>query len=203
LSTRELRRRTAREAANLLYLGLEKEYKQAKIKAAKTLGTSFLPTNLEVALELDKMAEEREGSARKKRLVHMRKEALDLMKKVEKYSPRLIGSVWRGTIHPQSDIDITLFHDEPEKVLDVIEQSDLQVTQTKKASTTKRGKKKESFHIFLELPSGHKAELVIRLTEQMHQHQRCEIYGDPVKGLSLKELESLIQRRPAQRFVPI
>jgi predicted nucleotidyltransferase len=54
--------RVAREAATLLYYGAEKEYKQAKQKAAKTLGTKFLPSNLDVALELDKIAQENEGA---------------------------------------------------------------------------------------------------------------------------------------------
>jgi len=31
------RKRVAREAANLLYYGAEKKYKQAKLKAAKTI----------------------------------------------------------------------------------------------------------------------------------------------------------------------
>ncbi|MEM2254872.1 MAG: tRNA adenylyltransferase, partial [Candidatus Bathyarchaeia archaeon] len=93
----EIRRKVAREAANLLYLGVEKEYKQAKLRAAKVLGVNVLPTNLEVAMELDKIAEENEGKKRQERLVQMRKEALKLMKILEKYSPVLVGSVWRGT----------------------------------------------------------------------------------------------------------
>ena len=67
-----LRKRVAREAASLLYFGVEKEYKQAKLKAAKIVKSKFLPANLEVALELDKIAEENEGSARKERLIQMR-----------------------------------------------------------------------------------------------------------------------------------
>ena len=51
-----LRRRVAREAANILYLGIEKEYRQAKLRAAETLGLNVLPTNLEVAMELNKIA---------------------------------------------------------------------------------------------------------------------------------------------------
>ena len=47
----DLKSRVAREAATLLYFGAEKEYKQAKTRAAETLGTDFLPSNLEVALE--------------------------------------------------------------------------------------------------------------------------------------------------------
>ena len=70
-----LRKRIAREAASLLYFGVEKEYKQAKLEAAKIVKSKFLPANLEVALELDKIAEENEGPARKERLIQMRKEA--------------------------------------------------------------------------------------------------------------------------------
>src|SRR4030042_1294952 len=72
----DFKTKVAREAAVLLYFGTEKEYKQAKLKAAKTLRTNFLPTNLEVALELDHIAEENEGVARKQRLVQMREGAL-------------------------------------------------------------------------------------------------------------------------------
>jgi len=42
------RKRVAREAANMLYYGAEKEYKQAKLKVAKTFRLHFMPTNLEV-----------------------------------------------------------------------------------------------------------------------------------------------------------
>jgi hypothetical protein len=57
-----LRKRVAREAATLLYSSQEKEYKQAKKRAAKMLSVRVLPSNLEVAEELDKIAEEKEGS---------------------------------------------------------------------------------------------------------------------------------------------
>jgi predicted nucleotidyltransferase len=112
--TADLKYRVAREAATLLYFGAEKEYKQAKEKAAETLGTHFLPSNLEVALELDKIAEENEGSKRKERLIEMRKEALKIMKLLDRYCPVLIGSVWRGTIKHGSDIDIAVYTDDPE-----------------------------------------------------------------------------------------
>jgi hypothetical protein len=41
------RKRVAREAANLLYYGAEKEYEQVKLKAARTFRLHFMPTNLE------------------------------------------------------------------------------------------------------------------------------------------------------------
>ena len=62
----DLKCKIAREAATLLYFGAEKEYKQAKLKAARTFGVHFLPSNLQVALELDKIAEENEGPCQKR-----------------------------------------------------------------------------------------------------------------------------------------
>ena len=76
-----------------------------------------MPSNHDVALELDKIAEENEGSKRKERLIEMRKEALGIMKQLERFCPVLIGSVWRGTIRQGSDIDIAVYADEPEEVL--------------------------------------------------------------------------------------
>ena len=102
----------------LLYFGAEKEYKQAKERAAQTLGTHFLPSNLEVALELDKIAEENEGEKRERASdSEMRKEALKVMKLLDAYCPVLIGSVWRGTIKQGSDIDIAVYTDEPQEIV--------------------------------------------------------------------------------------
>jgi predicted nucleotidyltransferase len=197
-----LRRKVAREAASLLYFGVEKEYKQAKLKAAKTFGVHFLPTNLEVAIEFDKIAEENEGAARQKRLIRMRKEALRLMKILEEYKPVLIGSVWRGTIHRESDIDIAVYHDEPAEVLKLIKQNNLKVTQTEWTTVTKQGLKKTSFHIYLESPIKEKAEIVVRSPEEIGCKGKCEIYGDTISGLHLRELEKVLEENSTQRFVP-
>ncbi len=99
----------------LIYFGIEKEYTQAKFRVAKTLGVNFLPTNMEVAMELDRMAEENEGAARMERLIMKRREVLNLMKILENFSPLLVGSVWQGTIHRENDIDIVVYHSEHKK----------------------------------------------------------------------------------------
>lgn len=197
-----LRKKTAREAGTLLYLGVEKEYKQAKLKAAKTFGVNFLPTNLEVAIEFDKIAEENEGTARKKRLIQMRKQALKLMKILKAYNLVLVGSVWRGTIHHKSDIDIAVYHDEPKDILEVINRNNLKVLRTEWATVTKEGLKKTPFHIYLELPTKEEAEVIVRSVEEAGHKERCEIYGDIITGLNIQELEKLLQENPTKRFVP-
>jgi hypothetical protein len=197
-----LRKRIAREAASLLYFGVEKEYKQAKLKAAKIVKSKFLPTNFEVALELDKIAEENEGSVRKERLIQMRKEALKLMQILKAYKPLLIGSVWRGTIYYGSDVDIVVYHDEPEDILKILKQNDLKIMHAEWVTVTKKGKSVGSFHIYAELPVKEKAEIKVVQSLEASKKEKCEIYGDEITGLSAQKLEKLLKENPAQRFVP-
>jgi len=197
-----LRQKVARETANLLYFGVEKEYKQAKLKAARTFGVHFLPTNFEVAVEFDKIADEHEGHARKERLIQMRNEALKIMRILKAYNPKLIGSVWRGTIHRGSDIDIVLYQDSPYEIVDFLEQNNFKILQTGWVKITKRGKISSSFHVYLELSTNENVEIVIRSSEESNRKEKCEIYGDEITGLNVQRLERLLKENPTQRFVP-
>ncbi len=136
----DLRHKIAREAATLLYFGSEKEYKQAKLKAAKNFRSQTLPSNLEVALELEKIAGETEGTARMERLIHMRTDALGIMKTLRSYSPLLIGSVWRGTIKRGSDIDIEVYYDEPLEVVALLKDEGIRISKAERATVTEHGK---------------------------------------------------------------
>jgi predicted nucleotidyltransferase len=192
----------AREAATLLYFGAEKEYKQAKQKASQTFGTHFLPSNLEVALELDKIAEEHEGSQRKERLVQMRREALDVMELLVAFCPVLIGSVWRGTIKQGSDIDIAVYTDEPLEVLNLLKASALQVLKTAWSSVNKRGETLSSFHIYAQTKDRYGLEIVVRSREEKGRKRKCETFGDEIKGLNIRDLKITLKTNPTQRFLP-
>jgi predicted nucleotidyltransferase len=72
-------------------------------------------------MEFDKISEENRRSARRERLIQMRKEALQVMNILKAYNPILVGSVWRGTIQHESDMHITVYYDEPNNILKAIE----------------------------------------------------------------------------------
>ena len=201
-STADLRRKIAREAATLLYFGSEKEYKQAKLKAAQNLGVNVLPSNLEVALELDKVAEETEGAARTERLIQMRTEALKIMKMLEAYGTILIGSVWRGTIRQGSDIDIEAYHDEPEQIGSLLKAGGLKISRTERMTVTEHGKTETSLHIYAESSGKHPVEIVVRSLEEADRKRRCDTFGDQIKGVKVRELEKLLKANPAQTFFP-
>jgi predicted nucleotidyltransferase len=202
-SDSDCKHRVAREAATLLYFGAEKEYKQAKDRAALTLGTNFLPSNLEVALELDKVAEENEGEKRKERLVEMRREALQTMKLLSVYRPVLIGSVWRGTIKRGSDIDIAVYTDEPEQLPNILKAGGFRITKTAWTSVNKHGVTIASFHIYAETQAKHGLEVTVRGSEEASKKRKCETFGDEMKGLTTSALERLLASHPTQQFIPI
>ena len=197
-----LKHQVAREAATLLYFGAEKEYKQAKEQAALTLGAHFLPSNLEVALELDLVAEENEGQDRKEHLIQMRQEALQIMKVLEAFCPVLIGSVWRGTIRRGSDIDVSVYSDEPKKVEDALEAAAVKVLKTAWTTVNKRGVTMESYHIYVETAAKHGVEIVVRSREEQGKFRKCETFGDEMKGLKTRELEKLLKENPTGKFIP-
>lgn len=195
------REEVAREAARLLYDRTVKEYKDAKEMAASTLGTRALPSNYEVAIELDSLVEEREGSERLEMLVEMRGIALEVMKRLQKFDPVLIGSVWRGAPRRGSDIDIVVYCGDPEEVKQLLRE--YQVTGFERKEFTVGGQPRSSTHIMLQV-KGYIVEVVVRapVDKEYYRDERCETYGDPKRGLRLPELERLIETDPLRRFIP-
>jgi predicted nucleotidyltransferase len=198
---RILRRRVAREAAWLLYNNLSGEYKQAKEEAARRLGVKALPNNFEVAVELDRLADEIEGDDRETLRVDLRQEALTVMSRLKAFHPRLIGSVWRGTARKGSDIDLEVFCHERKPVIKEVEK-EYHITRLEHASKTDEGKTERYFHVYFNLPSGHEVEVVIKGLECLSERRKCEVYGDYIVGVTLPQLKKLLDENPHKRFIP-
>jgi predicted nucleotidyltransferase len=196
-----LRRRVAREAARRLYHNLAEEYKQAKEAAARSVGVGLLPSNREVASELDLLASEVEGCGREQLLGDLRREALQVMERLKVFHPRLIGSVWRGTARKGSDIDIEVFCQDTEAVVKEVAQA-YQVTKIEQGAKTDAGKTERFLHVYVTLPSEHAVEVVIKGLARRKERRTCEIYGDLIVGLTLPQLRRLLTDDPQKRFLP-
>ena len=197
----EARRRVAWEAAWLLYAGAVEDFREAKLEAARSLGVEALPSNYEVALELDAIADEVEGDNRRRRLLEMRREALNLMRLLSALNPRLIGSVWRGTARRGSDIDIVVYAEDLGEVEMLLMEGGYNIGEVEEVSVQKGGEIRASYHIHIPL-NDYEAEIVVRHPDEMGRFERCEIYGDLKRGLTLSELERIMRVDPLRRFVP-
>ena len=201
-SRKEIRGRVAREAAMLLYRGAASEFKQAKQQAASLLRTKVQPSNFEVALELDKIADELEGVSRKETLARMRREALHVMRILESFNPLLTGSVWRGTARRGSDIDIIVHSSDPDQVVDVLKSSNLNILERRFETANFLNQVKKFLHVKIRLDSGTEVEVVVRNLDDLGRAEKCDIYGDLMVGLRSDDLDLLLRNDPLKRFVP-
>jgi predicted nucleotidyltransferase len=196
------RREVAREAARLLYTGASEEYIHAKERAARSLGVQTMPSNHEVAVELDILADENEGKTRAELIVKMRGLALGLMRVLPDVRPVLRGSVWRGTARKGSDIDIDVYSNEPVEVKKLLEDSGYSVTGFKENVAVSGRMMSRSTHIQVRLEDDIEGEVVVRPIEEHGLEVRCEVYGDIKRGLRLPDLEKLMNTDPLRKFVP-
>src|SRR5438270_3800252 len=126
MSDGKLRQAIALEAARLMYERIESEYYTAKRKAAKRLcrrgvKPEDLPSNAEIRDQIQLFARVHEGARRTAHLRAMRLQALQLMRLLRAFKPRLIGSVMTGHVRKGSDIDLHVFSDSPGAVAHLLE----------------------------------------------------------------------------------
>jgi hypothetical protein len=114
-----MRQAVAEEAARIMREQGVDDYLQAKRKAADRLGVtdaSILPRNTEIEAAL--VAHQRLFAADRHEadLAAMRRSALEAMRLMSDFQPRLVGPVLTGTASAHSEINLHLFSDSPEAV---------------------------------------------------------------------------------------
>ena len=193
-----IRHRVAVEAARILYHREVKEYWHAKREAAKRQGTVHLPSNREVHEQLLLIARKIEGDEHVRRLSQMRHQALILMGLLEAYHPRLIGSVLTGHIRTGSDIDLNIYAEELEPVLEALAPAGYEPV-VEVVRSRKNHENQEFTHLHLAnlgssptTPGGFEAEITLYRLEELHVHPRCGITGGPMRRASLAEVRQLV-----------
>ncbi len=115
----DLRRLLAEEAARWIGDHGIEDYGQAKRKAAERLGiadAAVLPSNLEIEAALRERQRLFGGTAHGARLKEQRRAAIDAMRLLGEFEPRLVGPVLAGTATAHSDISLHVFADFAEAV---------------------------------------------------------------------------------------
>lgn len=108
----------ADEAARVMMEKGLGDYRLAKAKACERLGLNAgpLPSNEEVEAALAVRNRIFHGDRHTLRLRRLREAAVDVMRRLDSFSPRLVGSVLTGTATEHSAIDLHLYTDTPESV---------------------------------------------------------------------------------------
>jgi len=117
--TENLRRALAQEAARVMAEHGVRDFLFAKRKAAERFGVTdnaVLPKNVEIEAALAEYQRLFRGESHEESLYAQRQVALEAMKRLEAFQPRLVGPVLTGTATEHSEVQIHLFADYPESV---------------------------------------------------------------------------------------
>ncbi len=196
MADERIRRQIAFLAAQLMYHRAESEYFTAKRKAAGQLGVEYrfrpgdLPSNSEIRDQIQVMARIHEGPGRLEHLRDMRFEALRLMRKLARFRPRLIGSVWTGHVRHGSDIDIHIFADGQSIVTDTLEEYGL-AYEVQKKRIIKYGEERVFTHIHVD--DRFPYELTLYPEDKAHHVFKSSITGRAIERASIAELEAALK----------
>jgi predicted nucleotidyltransferase len=119
LRDQQMRVRIAQEAARLMTEEGIHDFYAAKRKAAQHLGapdTRNMPRNLEVEAALQEYQRLFRGDEQVVHLKALRESAVQAMRFLARFNPRLVGSVLSGTAGRHADINLHLFADTPEDI---------------------------------------------------------------------------------------
>lgn len=196
MSSDKLRRQITFEAARLMYSRQESEYYRAKLKAARKLCRGWvkpddLPSNAEIRDEIQRFAHLYEGEARFDNLRDMRVEALRMMRLLEKFRPRLIGSTLTGHVRHGSDIDLHVFSAGIEAVAGALDEAGLDYDVSHK-QVRKHGEERTYTHIHVR--DRFQFELTVYSPDRANFVFKSSITGKAIERASLNELEALLER---------
>jgi predicted nucleotidyltransferase len=191
MSDNRSRHAIAFEAARLMYERTESEYFTAKRKAAKRLCRGSikprdLPSNSEIRDMVQAFARMHEGEKRNENLRDMRIAALQMMRLLRRFRPRLIGSVMTGHIRSGSDIDIHVFSDSAEAIEALLDAEGYQFDVERK-QITKHQETRTFTH--LHVHDRFPFELTVYPENKAHYVFKSSITGKAIERASIRELE--------------
>jgi hypothetical protein len=195
MADERIRRQIALLAARLMYDRQETEYFTAKRKAARQLGVEYryrprdLPSNAEIRDQIQSLANLLEGDKRKENLKEMRFAALSMMRRLDRFHPKLIGSVWTGHIRKGSDIDIHLFSSNISSIESVLDEHNLRYTVERKR-IIKHNQERTFTHIHI--ADRCDFELTIYPPDKQSYVFKSSITGRAIERATLPELEQFL-----------
>jgi len=190
-----LRRALAQEAARVMSEHGIRDYLAAKRKAADRFGVSdgaVLPKNTEIEAALVEYQRLFGGVSHAESLHAQRSAALEAMRRLSSFEPRLVGSVLSGTATEHSDVQLHLFADSPESVAITLTDQGIRHEVTARRVKMNADRVLECPGVRFEI-----AEQAIEATvfpaDGIRQAPASPVDGRPMRRADLSELEELLE----------
>lgn len=113
------RSRVVQEAARIVCEDGLSDYRLAKQKAVERLGLGFgtpLPSNADLQAAVIQYQRLFGGRAYAERLIHLRRTAVQAMRLLAEFQPRLVGAVATGATTDSHRVQLHCFADKPERI---------------------------------------------------------------------------------------
>lgn len=190
-----MRQAIAREAARLMIDHGHEDYGIAKRKAAERFGVTdlaVLPRNTEIEAALAEHQRLFGAEEHARTLSAMRAAALETMRLLEGFEPRLVGPLLSGTATAHNDITLHLFADTPESVaVRLLDYGIPHEVAERRLRTSRDGI--EAFPALRFTAGGHEVEATIFPKDGIRQAPPGPVDGKPMRRATLSEVESLLE----------
>ncbi|PXV59637.1 hypothetical protein SAMN04487785_101403 [Dyella jiangningensis] len=188
------RLRVAQEAARLMSEHGIRDFHHAKIKAAERLGildAQALPRNNEIEEALREHQRIFHAESQPQLLQERREAAVEAMRFLERFDPRLVGAVLEGTADTHSAVCLHVFSDTPESVVLFLQERGVPLTQQTRRLRVTRDDQKE-YPVLLFAADGLPFDITVLPRDALKQAPLDRIDEKPMRRASLAAVEELL-----------
>lgn len=189
-----MRQAIAREAARLMIEHGHENYGVAKRKAAERFGVTdlaVLPKNTEIEEALAEHQRLFGAASHASEIASMRTIALETMRLLAEFEPRLVGPLLSGTATAHNDITLHLFADTPETVAVRLIDRGIPHEFAERRFRT-RPDEVEAFPSVRFTAGEHEVDATIFPRDGIRQAPPGPVDGKPMRRATLAEVESLV-----------
>jgi hypothetical protein len=188
----ETRLRISREAARIMAEEGVHDFHAAKRKAAERLNlpeAGQLPSNQEIELALTEHLQLFHAKELPLILQHLRHVAIEVMRLLERFEPRLVGALLSGNVTRFTEIQLHLSADSPELVAFFLQEHGVPYEETSKRLRF-GGERSEIVPVYGFLAGDVPVEVSVFSPTAAREAPLSPVNGRPMKRTGLKEVEA-------------
>jgi len=196
----EMRQRITREAARIMAEEGVQDFHAAKRKAAARLGhdeARHLPSNREIEDALASHLQLFHARDLPNTLRHLLGLALEAMRLLVRFEPRLVGPLLSGIATPYSDVQIHAFPENPEQIAVLLQERGIPYEESDRRMRF-GGDRQESIPVFRFLAGDTAVEVNAFPPQAAREAPLSPVDARPMKRAGLKEVERLLENNAPQ-----
>lgn len=194
--------RIAQEAARLMSEHGIRDFHHAKLKAAERLGivdTQALPRNLEIEDALREHQRLFLADSQPQLLRQRREAAVEAMRFLAPYEPRLVGAVLEGTADAHSAVCLHLFSDDPDAVAIYLREQGVPI-ETQVRRLRSKADEQPEYPVLLFSADDLPFDLTVLPRNALRQAPLDRVDEKPMQRASLAQLEILLMEEQDDNF---